>query len=310
MNCDKKFFSKVGINYLIFGVTTIIIQIIIINVLGLVNINLLNDFNSLTLISAICNYVLPFPILVYLMKKLESENLEKHSLNLKTFITYVAVTFTLMWIGNIIGLVITALISITTPVDITNPVEKLLNSTNIWINLFLISIIGPIFEEFFFRKLLIDRTIKYGAKLSIILSALMFGLFHGNLNQFFYTFLIGGFFAYVYVKTGKLIYPILLHILVNLMGSVVSIFVVGSAENLALGTVTFADLTIVLVYLSIILASFLTGIMTLYKCKNVKLDNIKTKIKLTQPFKTVILNYGMILFIGFCISEMIYQILA
>lgn len=278
--------------------------------LGLVNINLLNDFNSLTLISAICNYVLPFPILVYLMKKLESENLEKHSLNLKTFITYVAVTFTLMWIGNIIGLVITALISITTPVDITNPVEKLLNSTNIWINLFLISIIGPIFEEFFFRKLLIDRTIKYGAKLSIILSALMFGLFHGNLNQFFYTFLIGGFFAYVYIKTGKLIYPILLHILVNLMGSVVSIFVVGSAENLALGTVTFADLTIVLVYLSIILASFLTGIMTLYKCKNVKLDNIKTKIKLTQPFKTVILNYGMILFIGFCISEMIYQILA
>ena len=244
------------------------------------------------------------------MKKLESENLEKHSLNLKTFITYVAVTFTLMWIGNIIGLVITALISITTPVDITNPVEKLLNSTNIWINLFLISIIGPIFEEFFFRKLLIDRTIKYGAKLSIILSALMFGLFHGNLNQFFYTFLIGGFFAYVYIKTGKLIYPILLHILVNLMGSVVSIFVVGSAENLALGTVTFADLTIVLVYLSIILASFLTGIMTLYKCKNVKLDNIKTKIKLTQPFKTVILNYGMILFIGFCISEMIYQILA
>ena len=310
MNCDKKFFSKVGINYLIFGVTTIIIQIIIINVLGLVNINLLNDFNSLTLISTICNYVLPFPILVYLMKKLESENLEKHSLNLKTFITYVAVTFTLMWIGNIIGLVITALISITTPVDITNPVEKLLNSTNIWINLFLISIIGPIFEEFFFRKLLIDRTIKYGAKLSIILSALMFGLFHGNLNQFFYTFLIGGFFAYVYIKTGKLIYPILLHILVNLMGSVVSIFVVGSAENLALGTVTFADLTIVLVYLSIILASFLTGIMTLYKCKNVKLDNIKTKIKLTQPFKTVILNYGMILFIGFCISEMIYQILA
>lgn len=60
-------------------------------------------------------------------------------------------------------------------------------------NLALISIIGPIFEEILFRKILIDKTIKYGARISIIISALLFGLFHGNVNQFFYAFLMGGF---------------------------------------------------------------------------------------------------------------------
>lgn len=310
LNPNQKFFSKIGINYLTLAVSAIIIQIIMLNILGLVNVNSLNDLNSLTIISAICNYVLPFPILVYLMKKLESERLEKSSLDIKTFLTYIAITLALMWVGNIIGLIITTLLSATIPVDITNPVEELLSSTNIWINLLLISIIGPVFEEFFFRKLLIDRTIKYGAKLSILLSALMFGLFHGNLNQFFYAFLMGGFLAYVYIKTGRLIYPILLHMIINLMGSVVSLFVVESAQNLISGPIIPIDLITVLIYLLIIVLSFLIGIIKLSKYKTVKLDHIKTKITLTHPFKTVILNYGMLLFIGFCLFEIIYQILA
>lgn len=310
LNADKKFFSKIGINYLIFAVSAIIMQVILVNILRPVNVSLLNDFNVLTIISAVCNYVLPLPILVFLMSKLESDRLEKHSLTLTTFITYIAVSLTLMWIGNIIGLIITTLISFSTPADISNPVLELLNSTDMWINLLLVSIIGPVFEEFFFRKLLIDRTAKYGARISILLSALMFGLFHGNLSQFFYAFLMGGFFAYVYLKTGKLIYPILLHISVNFMGSVVSLFVVGSVESLVSGSAMAIDPIIIIGYLIIILASFLIGTITLTKYKTAKLDHIKTRITLNQPFKTVILNYGMILFIGFCIFEIIYQIIA
>jgi membrane protease YdiL (CAAX protease family) len=310
LNADKKFFSKIGTNYLIFAVAAIIFQIIAINIAGAININLIRDYNTLSIISGICSYVLPFPILVFLMKKLESEKLEKHSLNLKTFIRYIAVTLTLMWIGNIIGLIITTLLSNIASLDIANPVQQLINSTDIWLNLLLISIIGPVFEEFFFRKLLIDRTVKYGAKISILLSALMFGLFHGNLNQFFYAFLMGGFFAYVYMKTGKLIYPILLHIIVNLMGSVVSLFVVMSVGNLTSGTYVAADLAIVIGYLVIMIISFIIGIITLFKYRTAELDNIKAKITLAQPYKTVFLNYGMILFIGFCILEIIHQIIA
>lgn len=310
MNMDKKFFSKVGFNYLIYGIASIIIQVIIINILGLLNSNLIYDFNSLTIISAICNYILPFPILIYLMGKIDSQTPEKNTLTVKRFITYIAVTLTLMWAGNIIGLAITSLISFTTPFDVSNPVQSMINSSDIWLNLMLISIIGPIFEEIFFRKLLIDRTIKYGAKASILLSALMFGLFHGNLNQFFYAFLIGGFFAYVYIRTGKIKYTILLHIIVNLMGSVVSLFVVSGVEHITSGFVQPLDIAIVMLYIMIIFASFLIGIIKLSGFKNVRIAELPGKIILREPVKTIILNPGMILFIGFSIALMIRQIIA
>lgn len=309
MNIHKKFFSKIGINYLVYALLTIILQIIIINIAGVLNLTLINNLNSFTIISAICNYVLPFPILIYLMKKLDSQKPEKQELSIKKFLTYLAITITLMWIGNIIGLIITSIISFFTPLDVINPVQTLINSTDIWLNLLLISIIGPIFEEILFRKLLIDRTIKYGAKVSILLSSLIFGLIHGNLNQFFYAFLLGGFFAYVYIKTGKLKYTILLHIIVNLMGSVVSLFVGKSVENMISGPMQPFDLSIVIIYLAIILVSFLIGALKLYRHKNINLENLCEKITLSKPFKTIIINPGMILFIGFCILIMMHQIL-
>ena len=226
-------------------------------IIGALNSNIIDNFNSFTILSAICNYVLPFPIFIYLMKKIDSQKLEKQSLSIKKFVTYIAITITLMWIGNIIGLAITAAINSFTPFDVINPVQTLINSTDIWLNLFLISIIGPIFEEIFFRKLLIDRTIKYGAKVSILLSALIFGLIHGNLNQFFYAFLLGGFFAYVYIKTGEIKYTITLHIIVNMMGSVVSLFVGKSAQNLISGAIQPLDLATIIIYVLVILISFL-----------------------------------------------------
>ena len=161
LNSNEKFFSKIGINYLIYAVSAIIIQITAVTILKSVNGTLLNDFNVITIVSAISNYVLPFPILFYLMKKIDAQTLEKQNISLKTFLLYLSITFTLMWIGNIIGLAITSALGIIFQTEITNPVQTLISSSDIWLNLILISVAGPIFEELFFRKLLIDRTIKY-----------------------------------------------------------------------------------------------------------------------------------------------------
>lgn len=308
MNIHKKFFSKIGFNYLIYLISTLLFQIILINILGTLNSDLANNFNMITILSAISNYILPFPILLFLMKKLESENLEKHSLNIKTFIIYLCITFTLMWIGNVIGLAITYLIGNSIQVEVSNPIQELINTTDIWLNLVLISIIAPIFEEIFFRKLLIDRTIKYGAVISILLSATIFGLMHGNLNQFFYAFLMGGFLAYVYIKTGKITYTIILHMIVNLMGSVVSLFVVESANALTQGTYTTFDMGLLLLYLIFIVIVLIVGAVGLFRFKKSELNKYKPKIELEQPLRTAFINYGMICFIAFTIAIIIYQI--
>ena len=309
MNTDEKFFSKIGLNYFILAISIIVIQVIIGNVIKIINPTILNNFNITVIITSLCNYVLPLPIFLFLMKKLEVIQIEKHDLKLRTFIKYIAITLTLMWIGNIIGLTLTAVLGGLMQNDIANPIQDLLNSTDLWLNLILISFIAPIFEELIFRKLLIDRTIKYGARVSIILSALIFGLFHGNLNQFFYAALMGGFFAYVYIKTGKITYTILLHIIVNLMGSVVSFFVAQAIQHLLADTITGPESLILLIYIAIILISLVIGVYSLARNRKSKFNGAKTQINLEHPLKTMILNYGMIFFIGLFIFKIINQIL-
>ncbi len=307
MKSNTKFFSKIGFNYLIYAISSIVITIILANIIATLNPEILNDMNISTIITAICNYILPLPILLYLMKKIESRKLEIHKLNVKTFLKFLCIAFTLMWIGNIIGVIATTAISGVIQNDITNPIQKLINSTDIWLNLLLISIIGPIFEEFFFRKLIIDRTIKYGARISIIISAIMFGLFHGNLSQIFYSALLGGFFSYVYIKTGKITYTIILHMIINLMGSVMSLFLTSSINNLNNSIMNPYDLSFVILYLAIVIIALIIGLTSLLNYKQAKFNGEKTEIALKHPLKTTFLNAGMICFILFFIIKIILQ---
>lgn len=308
MNAYKKFFSKIGFNYLIMGILAIIFQIIILNSLNIINPQYLTDINIISIISSICNYILPFPIFYWLMKKINTTKLEKTSINIKTFIIYIGITLTLMWIGNIIGLTITSLLSNSLQNDIANPVQQLINSADIWFNLIVISIIAPIFEEILFRKFLIDRSIKYGAKVSIILSAVIFALFHGNLNQFFYALLMGGFFAYIYIRTGKITYTIILHIIVNLLGSVVSLFIANSVNNL-LSNYTMVDIGIIITYMIFLISFLIIGLYGLFNYKKSRFNGEKTEIALKNPLKNTFLNYGMVLLTAFFIFKMIYQVL-
>ena len=308
LNNHKKFFSKIGVNYLVLGLIALVSQIILFNILNTINPDYLSNMNIISGLGAICNYIIPFPLFYWLMKKLNTVKIEKKGIDAKTFLIYMSITLTLMWIGNIIGLIITMLLGGAIQTEIGNPVQQVINSTNIWFNLLIISIVAPIFEEILFRKMLVDRTIKYGAKVSIILSAVVFGFFHGNLNQFFYAFLMGGFFAYVYIKTGNIKYTIIFHAIVNFMGSVVSLIVAEASMNLQTNF-NPTDAFIVTAYFILILIILAIGFYGLTKYKKARFDGEKTEINLKAPLKTMFLNYGMALFIIFCICEMIYQII-
>lgn len=307
MNANKKFFSKIGFNYLIYIISSLIITIIIANIIAATKPEIINNINISTVISAICNYILPLPILIHLMNKIKSTRPEIHKINIKTFLKYLCITITLMWIGNLTGTIITTILGGAIQSDISNPIQNLINSTDIWLNLLLISIIGPIFEEFFFRKLLIDRTIVYGAKVSIILSAVIFGLVHGNLNQFFYSALIGGFLGYVYIKTGRITYTIALHMIINLIGSVVSLSLNNSISSLSTGTINPIALIFVISYFTMLIISLFIGISSIWDYKKAKFNGEKTEINLKNPLKTVFLNTGMICFVLFFIIKMILQ---
>ncbi|MBO7474565.1 MAG: CPBP family intramembrane metalloprotease [Ruminococcus sp.] len=85
-------------------------------------------------------------------------------------------------------------------------------------------IIAPITEEIFYRGALMKIFSKSNQRFGIFMSALFFGLAHGNLPQFTLAFLIGIFLGHIDMKHNSIIPSIVVHILINTLVTVISEF--------------------------------------------------------------------------------------
>ena len=72
----------------------------------------------------------------------------------------------------------------------------------------------------------------------MVFTAVMFGLMHGNVAQFLYAAAIGLIFGYVAVRTNRILYTVILHIMVNSFGTVLAagaLLVDGIGSDLLIG---------------------------------------------------------------------------
>ena len=165
--------------------------------------------------------LLGFPFIWLLLRGIPKVKIEKHALTFAQWFTFLCMSEGLILIGSSIGNPIhTALTTPFTGNSLDNA-TSLMQDANVVIRTLVVGIGAPVFEELIFRKVLIDRTIKYGEYVSIVLSGFMFGLLHGNFSQFFFAALIGMLFAYIYIRTGRVRYTIYLHAAINLSSALV-----------------------------------------------------------------------------------------
>ena len=118
-----------------------------------------------------------------------------------------------------------------------------------------------------------------------------------NLGTFFkIAFMVGlGLLGiYVYIKTGKIIYSISLHAIINIFGSIISTIFAQSLKKIS--AFNPIDITVVAVYMIILFSALIIGLYAIMNNYN-KID--LNEIYLEKPAKTVFLNVGMILFILF-----------
>ena len=95
-------------------------------------------------------------------------------------------------------------------------VSNIQYSVSLPIGLFVFGVLTPVGEELIFRGVVYNRLRRYFLpEISIVVSALMFGIYHGNLVQFLYAFLMGLAMAYVYERTKRLMAPVLFHCSAN-----------------------------------------------------------------------------------------------
>ena len=124
----------------------------------------------------------------------------------------------LMYLVNLATLALMGLVGLLRGQTVENPVDNMADYP-LALNLLLGCVIAPVCEEYLFRGLLLNRLRPYGERFAVWASALCFGLFHGNFSQFFYACAIGVLFAGVVLKTGRLRQAMLLHALINFVGT-------------------------------------------------------------------------------------------
>ena len=178
-------------------------------------------------------YLLGFPLFALLLTGMPKKKPERKKLGFDGWITFLAVSFFLMLAGNYIAGGLMTVMEEIRGTEITNAIDQQITQSSPLSNLILIVIIAPIAEELMCRKLIIDRLLPYSEALAVLTGGIFFGLLHGNFYQFFYAVFLGLLFSYVYVKTGNILHTILMHMIINFTGSIITDFINKMTSDLA-----------------------------------------------------------------------------
>ncbi len=102
-----------------------------------------------------------------------------------------------------------------------------------WLVILYTVILGPVFEELVFRGLVLGYARKvFPAWFAIIFQAALFGIYHWDLVQGIYAFVLGIFIGYICLKGPGIRYTIPLHMMFNFIMNVVLIYIADTLGNI------------------------------------------------------------------------------
>lgn len=246
---------------------------------------------------------------------------EKRPFSGGQFVQLLMICFAVSIVGNLIGMMILSVWNIITGSSVGSTVSEVLLETDPWLNLLMAGILAPILEELFFRKWLIDRMHPYGEKVCILMSALLFALFHMNFSQFFYAFGAGLILAYLYCRSGKVWLCMLLHAIFNCFSGVLgseisnrlmeflnSIAGMTQEELVSLPLSSFAILFGALLYYFAVYGMAIAGLVLF--CVKIRRFRFQPgEIVIPEKARSVVfVNAGMIAALIFTIGMMVYSL--
>lgn len=103
--------------------------------------------------------------------------------------------------------------------------------------LIVVWLFGPVVEELCFRGLVYNRLLSSGMKIvmAVIVQGLFFGVFHMNLLQTIYAFVLGTAIGFFYERYKSILVSISCHVLFNFLGTVLS----GTLEHFSIPTAAY-----------------------------------------------------------------------
>jgi len=316
----KMSFSRIGIAFFTGAIAYYLLVSILAATISKVNPGLLAGDGSMILSYAVL-LAIGYPLVFALLKQVPAVELPKKKLGFGMALVAFMVSYLVMIVCNVLGLLINAQIGKLTGKGIMNPITSVVGDMSIAAQLIIVVIIAPIAEEFFFRKLIVDRVYKYGELLAALTSGLMFGLFHGNFQQFCYAFGIGVFFSFIYIRTGRIIYTMIFHMCINFLGSMpAALFMKGidielvqqylfsgqTEEYMAYVTTHATQFAAIALYglfiICFIVAAF---ILALIFQKRFRFKKHEGDLTGAQAFTTMFGNTGMMIFVLWWVANIV-----
>ncbi len=155
---------------------------------------------------------------------------------------------------------------------------------------FMLSLIATVFvpalvEEFACRGLILGSLRKFGEGFSILVSAIVFGIMHGNFEQIPFAFLVGLVLGFIAVKSGTLWIAVLVHGFNNFISVFFSYFmddISTQVQNIVY--VCYLSLSMILGIVAILmLKDRLPDFFKLKKSETEAKENVKVKWFFTTP---------------------------
>lgn len=117
-------------------------------------------------------------------------------------------------LANAMQVVLSMAVSIPVNLLAKTPAQAAPEPVTFWYLLDIV-LLSPVLEELLFRKMLLDRFRRYGEKLAILVSAVVFAVSHMDLRLVVVNLALGAVLAYVYLRSGRVRYCMLIHSLSN-----------------------------------------------------------------------------------------------
>lgn len=172
---------------------------------------------------------------------------------------------------------------------VNNTLTERYNGYSIWFVIFGVMIVTPIVEEYIFRKVILNKLRVYNDVFAVIVTGFLFGLIHGNINQFIYTFPLGIVFGIAAIKSNRILVPIILHMFLNIMGFN-SILPNGFLKSVFI--------------MSTVILSLIGAIAIIQSCIDLFKNRDRINIKLVEGLKLFGTSYGAMIFLILCMTNM------
>lgn len=287
-------YNRLGWSFVVFLAAMLVLPSIVVVAVSIADPNALSHpFFGMPL-NYLCMYLIGFPLMLLVLRGLPPAPAmppvaPEKKLKPLTLLALYPVTYAITSLVSILTAVVEALLGTAATTTTQDIIDM---GAPQWITFVLGVVVAPVMEELVFRRLVYRRAAGYGKGAFMLWSAVVFGLFHLNLGQSAYAAVLGGLFAYVMLRNGSVLYPMILHVALNFTGGIgIGSIILSSGSETAITVYTGYSY-------ALILLGTVIGIVMLVRVLRARRNAPPDTGAL--PKRAAFLNAGSLVYCGIC----------